>query len=116
MHTACQTLSQARGNIAITVLAKQLNISKRTFERRFQNAIGTTPKKYARVVRLRHAVLQRADLNTWADVAYNMGYYDQSHFIHDFQELYGLSPDILYPQIISSPTIQVSGLLTLPKQ
>jgi len=35
--------------------------------------------------------------------------------INDFQELYGLSPELLYPQIETSKTIQFSGLLNLAK-
>ncbi|MGZ5542986.1 MAG: AraC family transcriptional regulator, partial [Methylobacter sp.] len=49
----------------------------------------------------------------WADVAHAVGYYDQSHMIRDFQELYGISPESLYPQIDVSQTIQFSGLLNL---
>jgi transcriptional regulator GlxA family with amidase domain len=90
-----------------------LGLSKRTLERRFQIHIGTTPKKYARIVRLRNALFQRKQLSNWADVAYSSGYYDQSHMINDFQELYGLSPEVLYPQIQTSKTIQFSGLLNL---
>jgi AraC-like DNA-binding protein len=30
----------------------------------------------------------------WAQVALDCGYYDQSHFIHDFREFSGLSPSV----------------------
>ena len=95
------------------MLARTLGLSERTLERRFQIHIGTTPKKYARIVRLRNAVFQRKKLSNWADVAYTAGYYDQSHMINDFQALYGMSPESIYPQIESSQTIQFSGLLNL---
>ncbi|MCX7068287.1 MAG: helix-turn-helix domain-containing protein [Methylococcales bacterium] len=97
------------------MLAQKLGLSKRTLERRFQLHIGTTPKKYAHIVRLRNALFQRQTLSSWADVAHFTGYYDQSHLINDFQALYGLSPDTLYPQIETSKTIQFSGLLNLAK-
>jgi AraC-like DNA-binding protein len=113
IQTACQQLNKSNGNYPISMLAQMLGLSKRTLERRFQIHIGTTPKKYARIVRLRNALFQRKQLPTWADVAYSSGYYDQSHMINDFQELYGLSPDTLYPQIETSKTIQFSGLLNL---
>ncbi len=115
IQTACQQLNHSHGNESITQLAQKLGLSKRTLERRFQLHIGTTPKKYARIVRLRNALFQRQTLSSWADVAYVTGYYDQSHLIHDFQALYGLSPDKLYPQIEISKTIQFSGLLNLAK-
>jgi AraC-like DNA-binding protein len=113
IQTACEKLNSSHGNYSIAMLAQMLGLSKRTLERRFQIHIGTTPKKYARIVRLRNALFQRQQLSNWAEVAYSSGYYDQSHLINDFQELYGLSPDALYPQIQTSPTIQFSGLLNL---
>ena len=113
IQTACRELNHAKGNFSISLLARKLNLSKRTLERRFQLHIGTTPKKYARIVRLRNALIQRQHLQNWADVAFSAGYYDQSHLINDFQELYGLSPEALYPQIKTSPTLQFSGLLNL---
>ena len=115
IQTACQELNRSNGKDSIMMLAQKLGLSKRTLERRFLLHIGTTPKKYARVVRLRNALFQRQTLSSWADVAYFTGYYDQSHMINDFQELYGLSPDKLYPQIETSKTIQYSGLLDLSK-
>ena len=113
IQTACKKLNSSRGNYSIAMLAQMLGLSKRTLERRFQIHIGTTPKKYARIVRLRNALFQRTALSNWADVAYSSGYYDQSHMINDFQELYGLSPEAIYPQIETSKTIQFSGLLNL---
>ncbi|EGW21944.1 helix-turn-helix transcriptional regulator [Methylobacter tundripaludum] len=113
IQKACRDLSASNGNYPIRMLAHNLGLTERTFERRFLNHVGATPKKYARVVRLRNAIFQRKTLSTWADVACAVGYYDQSHMIHDFQELYGISPESLYPQIDVSQTIQFSGLLNL---
>lgn len=113
IQKACRDLSASNGNHPIRMLARNLGLTERTFERRFLNHVGATPKKYARVVRLRHAIFQRKTLSTWADVACAVGYYDQSHMIHDFQKLYGISPESLYPQIDVSQTIQFSGLLNL---
>lgn len=113
IQTACKALDKTIGNYPIALLAKTLGLSERTFERRFQIYIGTTPKKYARIVRLRNALFQRKKLSSWADVAYETGYYDQSHLINDFKALYGMSPEAIYPQIATSQTIQFSGLLDL---
>jgi AraC-like DNA-binding protein len=113
IQTACGELDRAHGNYSITMLARNLGLSKRTLERRFQNHTGATPKKYARIVRLRNAVFLRKELSNWADVACAAGYYDQSHLIHDFQELYGMSPDSIYPRMETSGTLRFSGLLNL---
>lgn len=113
IQKACRELSSSNGNYPIGRLARNLGLTERTLERRFLAHVGATPKKYARVVRLRNAIFQRKTLPTWADVAHAVGYYDQSHMIRDFQELYGISPESLYPQIDVSQTIQFSGLLNL---
>lgn len=113
VRRACEQLIARGGNDRVADLAHSLGLSKRTLERRFVDHIGATPKKVARVIRLRNAILRKARLPGWADVAQAVGYYDQSHMIHDFLELYGMTPETLYPQIRVSPTIQFSGLLDL---
>lgn len=113
IQAACKELDRSHGSYPISMLARTFGLTERTLERRFQMHIGATPKKYARIVRLRNAILQRKKLPNWADVAYAAGYYDQSHMIHDFQELYGMSPESIYPQMEASQTIQFSGLVNL---
>lgn len=113
IQTACKELDRSSGNYPIATLAKTLGLSERSLERRFQIHVGTTPKKYARIVRLRSTIFQREKLSSWAEVAYVAGYYDQSHMINDFQDLYGMPPDSIYPQMKASPTVQFSGLLNL---
>ncbi|SFK66870.1 helix-turn-helix transcriptional regulator [Methylocapsa palsarum] len=113
MQRACAALNALKGNCSISLLARNLGLTERTFERRFLSCVGAKPKKYARVVRLRNAIIQREHLPSWADVAYAAGYYDQSHMIRDFQDLYGISPETLHPQIMASQTIRFSGLLNL---
>ncbi len=113
VQTACRAIDSSSGNHSIARLARGFGLSERTLQRRFQEHIGVTPKRYARIVRLRGAVLQRKNLPSWAEVAHAAGYYDQSHMINEFREFYGLSPDSLYPQVESSRTIRFSGLLNL---
>ncbi len=113
VRRACEQLVACGGNHRVADLASSLGLSKRTLERRFVDHIGATPKRVSRVIRLRNAILQKARLPGWADVAHAVGYYDQSHMIHDFLELYGMTPETLYPQIQVSQTIRFSGLLDL---
>jgi AraC-like DNA-binding protein len=113
VQAACRALDRSHGSWPIGKLARALGTTPRSLERRFQAHVGATPKKYARVVRLRHALLQRQRLSSWADVAYAAGYYDQSHMINDFQELYGLPPESVYPRMEGSRTFRFSGLLNL---
>ena len=60
----------------------------------FDEHIGLKPKAFQRVLRLRRALrdIHAPRRETWARIAADAGYYDQSHFIHDFQKLTGFSP------------------------
>lgn len=110
---ACNQLLASRGACRIADLATSAGLSKRSLERRFVSHIGATPKRLARVIRLRHAIFQKERQPNWAEVAHAAGYCDQSHMISDFRELYGMTPEALYPRVHGSPTFRFSGLLDL---
>lgn len=108
-----ERLFAAKGNVRIKDLANDTGLSRRTLERRFVDLVGATPKKVSRVIRLRNTIMARTQLPSWADVAYSLGYYDQSHMIHDFLELYGVTPEKVLPQVQRSSTFRFSGLVDL---
>lgn len=101
VRAACQTLGRAGSIRSIGAIARDFGICERTLERRFLHGIGTTPKKYALVRRLRDAVLMRDKFSSWTDIAHAAGYFDQSHLIRDCQEIYGDSPEALFPLSVS---------------
>ena len=75
-------------------LANRLNLSQRRFIQIFRDEVGLPPKLFCRIRRF-HGVIKGMDgrdVVNWHDVAEANGYYDQSHFIHDFREFCGLSP------------------------
>jgi AraC-like DNA-binding protein len=72
----------------------RIGLSQRRFIELFRNQIGLTPKAFCRVRRFQR-VLESVHRKTgvdWAQVALEGGYYDQAHFIHDFQSFSGLTP------------------------
>lgn len=64
------------------------------FIHRFEQAVGLTPKRYARVLRFTALLPQlvRCGPRDWADIAAGSGYCDQSHLVRDFQALAGMTP------------------------
>ncbi len=88
-----QAISTCQGNVAVTQLARLADCSPRHLHRTFTQAVGIGPKTFCRIVRFRVALRAlrhpRPDLLA---VALGAGYYDQAHFIHDFNDLYGASP------------------------
>ena len=71
----------------------QLSLSPRRFIELFSQETGLTPKLFCRVVRFQSAIqsVRRGPVN-WSAVAADCGYFDQSHFNHDFRAFTGLSP------------------------
>ena len=78
----------------IEELAGRLTIGRRTLERVFQTTIGISPKQYAGILRTQHFLkaLSRGDVSTITGLAYEFGYFDQSHLIRDFKRRTGITP------------------------
>ena len=76
------------------------------FIRRFEAAVGLTPKRYARVLRFGVLLptLVRCGPRDWADVAVGAGYFDQSHLIREFHQMAGMPPGQYVPVHADMPT------------
>ncbi len=80
--------------VNVTDILPEVFMSRRNFERKFFKKVGLSPKYYARMRRLGYlmnliAGKKKAD---WATLFSECGYYDQSHFIKDFLEFTGRTP------------------------
>lgn len=75
-------------------LAGCAGYSQRRFIELFRNEVGMRPKLFCRLRRFRAVVTALRSQSTadWARVALESGYFDQSHFIHDFREFSGVTP------------------------
>lgn len=84
---------QSDGLIKIEKLAQQYCVSERQFERKFKESCGLTPKLFSRIVRFHSACREFGKTEkSLTEIAYECGYYDQSHFIHEFKEFSGYYP------------------------
>lgn len=85
---------QSNGRASLRALQKQLQLSERTFERKFKQEIGISPKLFSRICRFQASLqqLRKDDYNKLSDIAFEHDYADQSHFIRTFQEFAGFSP------------------------
>lgn len=88
-----RTIKSHQGNINIDELSSLYNLSQRQFERKFKSLTGFTPKAFASIIRfeecINHACLYKQSLT---ELAFDSGYYDQSHMIRDFKKFTGKSP------------------------
>ncbi len=93
IHHAIRQVVHAKELKGVETLAREFNISKRQFERKFKEHAGFSPKLYSRIIRFQLALKQYGDTSKYlTDIAHECGYYDQSHFIHDFRSFSGYHP------------------------
>ncbi|HXB99725.1 MAG TPA: AraC family transcriptional regulator [Terriglobales bacterium] len=75
-------------------LVDRTGIGKRSLQRMFNEYVGVSPKWVIRRYRL-HELVERFNSNDeprWADLALELGYFDQAHLINDFRSITGYSP------------------------
>lgn len=82
------------GQLRVGTLAERTGFSRQYLVRLFDEHVGIAPKLLARIERF-SAIIARVEASAthgWADAAAAHGYYDQSHFIHEFTEFAGVTP------------------------
>ena len=92
---AVSTIIKNNGLVSVNELLENAFVSRRTFERNFFQKVGLSPKYYIRILRFGYicnTIAGRKKVN-WSELIYNTDYYDQSHFIKDFEEFTGRSPE-----------------------
>jgi AraC-like DNA-binding protein len=89
---AIEKIRSAGGMLPIKQLTKQLYLSQDAFEKKFRQTVGTSPKHFSTIIRLRSAIDKHSAGNSLTDTALSAGYYDQAHFIKDFKGFTGQPP------------------------
>jgi AraC-like DNA-binding protein len=98
---AIQLIIQDRGQVTVKHICSKLNLTERTFERRFINETGLSPKQFSRIIQFAQSLEQLAvqDFTKLTDVVYTNGYADQSHFIRVFKAFTGKTPKKFKPTL-----------------
>jgi AraC-like DNA-binding protein len=93
-HYAFTRIMEAKGCLSLKELQTDLKLSERSFERKFNQYVGISPKLFSKVCRFQASLeqLKRNDYSKLSDIAFDNGYADQSHFIRNFKEFAGFSP------------------------
>ncbi|MGH8173763.1 MAG: helix-turn-helix domain-containing protein [Rhodanobacteraceae bacterium] len=91
---AANALKSAPQLQRIAELSRESGLSARTFGMRFQQHVGMSPKRYARLERFRAVVAcaHRNESIEWSRVAADCGFYDQPHLVREFREFSGMTP------------------------
>lgn len=81
-----------KGQLTVSGILEDIGLTQRHYERLFSSSVGVSCKKFIEITRFGHAVsLMDSNLSLSA-IAYETGYYDQSHFIRCFKKYMGTSP------------------------
>ncbi len=86
-------ICSSQGNVSLSDLGHEIGYSERYCREKFKNAYGVSPKRYSSMLRFQGAL--KALLTVEEDfsaLAFDNGYFDQAHFIHDFKKFTSLSP------------------------
>lgn len=94
MCTIIDHINKFQANLAVDTLAGIACLSRKQFERTFNQFIGTSPKQFLKTIRFQNSIYQKQlkAVSNLTDLAYETGYYDQSHMIADFRSLAGMTP------------------------
>ena len=78
----------------IADIAAELGVSHGHLDREFTRVVGSSPRSLARILRLRRLLAGldvRGDV-AWAELASELGWFDQAHLIRDFKRHTGVTP------------------------
>ena len=91
---AIKIIENSKGQIKTQDIAHEVCLGIKQFERTFSKYVGINPKNYASIVRFQNVIqMRRKHKNSsMFQLAFDNGYYDHAHFIHDFKSYTGLSP------------------------
>jgi AraC-like DNA-binding protein len=94
VHYALGHIIASKGQASLPDLRKMLHVTERTFERKFEQYVGVSPRLFSRICQFKSSIqqLDQQNFGKLSDIAYYNGFADQSHFIRSFRQFTGLSP------------------------
>ena len=92
-YRAVELILESSGTIE-TERSLSTGVSARQLRRIFNYYIGTTPKTFSQVVRFQCILRAKPSVQSLRSnkIFYDIGFFDQSHFIKDFKNFYGVTP------------------------
>ena len=93
VHSA-NMMIRSSGFVTVEKIAEDTGYTTRYINKCFHEETGLSPKQFAKIVRFQTAVSALNDPleRSLTDIAAELGYFDQSHFVHDFKKYTGLTP------------------------
>lgn len=79
-------------------------LSPRQLRRLFNYYLGTTAKSFCKVVRFQHILSAKPSKQSLRNnkIFFDVGYYDQAHFVKEFKNFYGVTPSKAFSDVLIS--------------
>lgn len=91
--SSLERMRRSKGALPVNQLAQLEAYSERHLNRMFHSYLGMNVKTCARIFRVNHAIQQmHKHKMKLASLSQHTGFYDQSHFIHDFKSICDTTP------------------------
>lgn len=100
VNFAVHQLQHSPQFLAIRDLANTIGITQKHLISQFEKIVGLRPKTFARISKFQKvvALIEQQNKIEWSAIASDCGYYDQAHFIKEFQTFSGLNPSAYLTQ------------------
>lgn len=91
---SCNLMIRSCGCITVEKIAEDTGYTVRYLNKMFHRETGLSTKQFAKIIRFQSAVsaLNHPGVRILTDITAELGYFDQSHFVHEFKEYTGLTP------------------------
>jgi AraC-like DNA-binding protein len=87
-------LQRSPGVWSINRLARKTGYTQKHLIQLFKKYVGLSPKQFSRIMRFQKVIreLETNQSIEWTSLALDSGFYDQAHFIREFQAFSGINP------------------------
>jgi AraC-like DNA-binding protein len=91
-----------KGVCKINQICNSNNIYHKKLERLFKRYTGINPKQFVKLIRFDNTFnsILNNSFSDWTDIVYENGFYDQSHFIKEFNLFTDMSPSYFYQEFL----------------
>jgi len=95
INTIIDQIKNDRKIQTVEQISKLFSINQRNLQRLFHKYVGVSPKWVVQRFRIQEVAerIEKDQTLPYAEIALELGYFDQSHFIKDFKNTIGLTPE-----------------------
>lgn len=92
---AIASIANQPNTLGFQQMSSRIGYSQKHFIELFKKQVGVPPKQYLKIMRFQKAIseIENKQFVQWSSVAMESGFYDQAHFINDFKNFSGFTPN-----------------------